>query len=345
MRTASASRSLDLGNNFLILGENVANIDEDEAASAVSGYWHWYGVPTFLRCPYQPDLTDTDIGLVGVPYSGGNSIERMQYLAPRAVRNRSTSYHRCHREFGINPFEMARVRDLGDAPMPRVLNPDLAAEDFQAYFRKVFQAGITPISIGGDHSITWPILRAARETHFSEPIGMIHFDSHTDCAPAGFGTRNHAAGFQLGTEDGIIDPKRTVQIGIRGHMAMLEMDDWARSNFAGCFTTADVAKQGVESILRQVREIIGDGPTYLSFDLDAIDPAYAPGVADPEINGLTIRETIALLQGFRGLNLIGADIVCYVPPLDNPAEITALAVSSMMLEMVALIADFRANKA
>ncbi len=322
----------------------MSELSEAEAAAAVSNYWHWYGIATFLRCPYQPDLKDTDIGLIGVPYCGGNSIERMQYLGPRAVRNRSTSYGRSHREFGINPFDLARVRDLGDAPMPRVLNPDMAAEDFKNYFCKVFQAGITPVSIGGDHSITWPILRAARETTFNEPLGMIHFDSHTDCGPPGFGTRNHAAGFQIGNEDGLIDPARTVQIGVRGHQASLAMDDYAKSNFARVFTTEDVANQGVASVLKEVREIIGDGPTYLSFDLDALDPAYAPAVADPEINGLTIREVTALLQGFRGLNLMGADIVCFVPPLDNAGEITALTISSMMLEMVALIAENKTQK-
>ncbi len=317
---------------------------EEEALAAVTGYWHWYGMATFLRCPFQPDLKDTDIGLVGVPYSGGNSIERMQYLGPRAVRNRSTSYHRSHRQFRINPFELVRVRDLGDAPMPRVLNPDMAAEDFQAFFCRVFEAGITPISVGGDHSVTWPILRAARQTRFPAPLGMIHFDSHTDAAPPGFGTRNHAAGFRMGAEDGLIDPRRTVQIGIRGHMASLEMDDWATENFARVFTTDEVAEKGVDSILQETREVIGDGPTYLSFDLDAIDPAYAPAVADPEVNGLTVREVMKLLQGFRGLNLMGADIVCFVPPLDNPAQTTALTISSMLLEMVTLIAAYKSQK-
>jgi guanidinopropionase len=321
------------------------DLSEADAQAAASGYWHWYGVPTFLRSPFQPDFKDTDIGLIGVPYSGGNSIERMQYLGPRAVRNRSTAYHRAHREFRINPFELVRVCDLGDAPMPRVLNPDLAAEDFQAWFQKVFEAGITPVSIGGDHSITWPILRAARKSRFPAPLGMIHFDSHTDAAPAMDGTRNHAAGFRIGAEDGLLDPRRTVQIGIRGHMASLLMDDWARANFARVITTQEVVEQGVEPVLREVRGIIGEGPTYLSFDLDAIDPAYAPGVADPEVNGLTVREVVQLLQGFRGVNLMGADIVCYCPPLDNAAQITALTVSSMMLELVTLIADLKTRKA
>lgn len=319
-------------------------LTEAEAAAAVAGYWHWYGVATFLGCPMAPDLKDTDIGLIGVPYSGGNAVERMQYLGPRAVRNRSTAYHRVHRQFRLNPFELARVRDLGDAPMPRALNPDSAAADFEAWFKKVFEAGITPISVGGDHSITWPILRAARKTRFSEPVGMIHFDSHTDACPANTGTRNHAAGFQIGTEDGLIDPRRTVQIGIRGHMAAMQMDDWATEHFARVFTTDDVVQQGVPAVLAEVRRIIGDGPTYLSFDLDAIDPTYAPGVADPEVNGLTIREVVQLMHGFRGLNLMGSDVVCYCPPLDNPSQLTALTISSMLLDMVALIADYRTRK-
>jgi guanidinopropionase len=313
----------------------------DAAASAPTTYWHWSGVPTFLRCPFQPDLKDTDIGLIGVPYSGGNSIERMQYLGPRAVRNRSSAYRRAHREFGINPFDLVRVRDLGDAPMPRVLNPDNAAEDFEAFFKKIFEAGITPVCIGGDHSITWPVLRAARKTKFPEPVGMIHFDSHTDAAPEGFGTRNHAAGFRIGTEDGLLDPKRTVQIGIRGHMALLEMDDWSKENFARVISTEDVVSKGVPAIISDVREIIGDGPVYLSFDLDSLDPAYAPAVADPEVNGLTLREVTQMIHGFRGLNFMGADIVCYCPPLDNTAQVTALTVSSMMLDFVALIADYK----
>ena len=302
-------------------------------------FWHWAGIPTFLRCPYQPDLKDTDIGLVGVPYSGGNTIERMQYLAPRAVRSRSASYHRTHRAFAFDPFAVARVSDLGDAPVGRAINPDTAAEDFQAFYMKIFAAGIVPVSVGGDHSITWPILRAARATRFAEPVGMIHFDSHTDAYPAGSVTRNNAAGFRTGAEDGVIDPRRTVQLGMHGPMASLDADDWAKANFARVIGLDAIVEAGVPAILRDVRSVIGDGPVYLSIDLDVLDPSYAPAVADPEVNGMTIRELIAFMHGFRGLNLIGADVVCYCPPLDNPAHTTALVISELLLESVALIAD------
>jgi guanidinopropionase len=319
-------------------------MNELDLESLATNYMHWYGLATFLRCPFQPDLKDTDVGLIGVPYSGGNPIERMQYLGPRAVRNRSTAYQRTHREFGINPFELVRVRDLGDAPIRRVLNPDMAAEDFQAYFEKVIAAGITPVSVGGDHSITWPILRAARHTRFRAPVGMIHFDSHTDTNPAAAATRNHAGGFRLGAEDGVIDPRRTVQIGMRGPMAALEQDDWAKENFARVITTEEFVARGVDDVLQDVRRVIGDGPAYLSFDLDALDPAYAPGVADPELDGLTLREVMKFLHGLRGVHLMGADVVCFCPPLDNPAQITAMTVSLLMLEAVSLIADYKRGR-
>jgi guanidinopropionase len=302
-------------------------------------YMHWFGPATFLRCPFEPNFRDTDIGLVGVPYCGGNLVERMQYLAPRAVRNRSMGYARAHREFGINPFELMRVRDLGDVPLTRALNLDLAAADFEDFFAKIFAAGIIPISIGGDHSITWPILRAARQTRFSTPLAMIHFDSHTDAYPAAGGTRNTAAGFRLGVEDGVIDAGRTVQIGIRGPLGALNQDEWAEQSGFRIITTEEFVTTGSEYVAQEVRRIIGNAPVYLSFDLDALDPAYAPGVADPELDGLTLREVRKLLHGLRGINLMGAEFVCYCPPLDNPSQITALTISLLMLEAVSLIAD------
>lgn len=314
-------------------------MEASDADQMLATYLHWYGPATFLRCPHQSTLTDVDIGLIGVPYSGGNIIERMQYLGPRAVRNRSAGYHRAHREFGIDPFALVRVRDLGDAPISRSIHPDLAAEDFQRFFESVFHAGITPISVGGDHSVTWPILRAARATHFPAPLGMIHFDSHTDAPPAMDATRNTAAGFRLGAEDGVIDPERTVQIGIRGPMGGLAQDDWAKEHFARVITTAEFVARGADEVRQEIQRVIGDGPAYLSFDLDAIDPAYAPGVADPEVGGLTMREVLQVLHGLRGTSLMGADVVCYCPPLDNAAQLTALTASALLLEFVTLIAD------
>jgi guanidinopropionase len=123
-------------------------------AAAIQGYWHWYGIATFMRCPLKLDMSDTDIGLIGFPYSGGNGIERMQYLGPRAVRDRAVAYCRSHRVFQVNPFSLLRISDLGDVPMPNILNPDLTARDAEAFYRRVDEHGIIPISVGGDHSVT-----------------------------------------------------------------------------------------------------------------------------------------------------------------------------------------------
>jgi guanidinopropionase len=307
--------------------------------SFAASYQHWFGPSTFLRCPYRPDLAATDIGVIGVPYAGGNPVEHMQYLGPRAIRNKSMGYARTHREFGINPFALARISDLGDVPMPNLLHPDLAADDSEAFFKKVFQAQIVPVSVGGDHSITWPILRAARATRFAEPLGIIHFDSHSDAIPPMFGTRNHAGGFRIGAEDGVIDPRRTIQIGIRGPMGEATMDDWARENFAAFITTESFLEQGPEAVIEKARATVGEQPTYLTFDLDVLDPSDAPGVADPEIDGIRIREILKVIRGLPALNLMGADIVCYCPPLDNPCGITALTASLLLLEFVTIIAE------
>ena len=321
----------------------VEDLTPEEVTQLASTLLYWSGIPTFLRCPYRPDMSGTDIGLIGFPYSGGNHIERMQYLGPRAVRHRSSSYHRHLREFRIDPFAVLRVSDLGDVPLPRVFNPDLTAEDAENFYRKVHERGIVPITIGGDHSVTTPILRAiaGKQSRHGGPIGMIHFDSHADTATPFGGTRHHAgAAFRIGVEEGLIDPARTVQIGFHGPQPAPYIDDWSRERFT-VIALQDLVENGIEQVASDVRRVVGSGPTYLSFDLDVLDPAYAPAAADPEINGMTTRELFALLNKLRGVNLIGADIVCFCPPLDNAAQTTAMTISQIMLQFVFHMAEYR----
>jgi guanidinopropionase len=311
--------------------------------AAGAGFQHWSGVATFLRCPHQPDMSNTDIGLIGFPYSGGNSVERMQYLGPRALRNRSMAYRRTPRDFQIDPFAMARVTDLGDVPLPSVLNPDLATKDAEVFYRRVHELGIVPITVGGDHSITTPILRAMGGAHSRHkgPMGMIHFDAHSDTYPEMGGTRHHAgAAFRIGVEENLIDPARTIQIGFHGPLASPSQDNWSRERFT-VVTLQDMIDRGLDWVASEVHRVIGKGPAYLSFDLDVIDIAYAPAVADPEVNGMTTRELFALLNKLRGVNLAGADIVCFCPPLDTPAQITALTASEILLKFVAHVAEYK----
>lgn len=322
--------------------QELAGADLTEAAH---GFQHWAGVATFLRCPYRPDMADTDIGLIGFPYSGGNLIERMQYLGPRALRNRSTAYRRILRGFEIDPFTACRISDLGDVPLASGLNPDLAAAEAEEFFKRVHERDIIPITIGGDHSITTPILRAISGEHSRHkgPIGMIHFDSHSDTYLPAAGTKHHAgAAFRIGVDEKLIDPARTIQIGLHGPIAHPAQDLWASENLT-TITLHDILDQGIDRVAYEIRRIIDFGPTYLSFDLDVLDMAYAPAVADPEVNGMTTRELFTLLHKLRGLNIVGADIVCFCPPLDNPAQTTALTASQILLHFVSHIAEYRAR--
>jgi guanidinopropionase len=315
----------------------------EEASGLSSTYWHWHGVPTFLRSPYRPDMGDTDVGLIGFPYSGGNAVERMQYLGPRAVRNRSSAYRRMHRAFQLDPFKNLRVSDLGDVPLPRILNPDDTAHDAEQFYRSVHERGIIPITVGGDHSITAPVLRAiaGERSRLKGPIAMIHFDAHADSFGPMAGSLNHAgAGFKIGVDEGLIDPKRSVQIGFHGPVAALQQDDWSIANYT-VIGLQDCIDRGIDWVASEVHRVVGSSPAYLSLDLDVLDIAYAPGVADPEVNGMTSRELFSLLDKFRGINLVGADIACFCPPLDNPGQITALTASEILLQYVALIADYR----
>jgi guanidinopropionase len=320
-----------------------------DAAKAVATYFWWQGVPTFLACPTADRLADVDIGLVGVPYSGGNVIDRMQYLAPRAVRSRSTSYHRAHRRFGIDPFSLCRIRDAGDVPIPGAGVPEMANRDIQAFFERFDQSGTIPIAVGGDHSITLPILRAiagAKSRH-KGPVAMIHLDAHTDCVPLAMGgSILHAAAWPAAlVQEGLIDPRRTIQIGIRGQMADLRQDDFARDLGFRLLGTDEFFDIGVAAVVAETRRVVGDGPVYVTWDMDALDPIYAPAVTDPEADGLTMRDSIKFLNGLRGLNIVGADIVEFGPPMDPPGiGITVFHATHILHELVTLTADSLAKR-
>jgi guanidinopropionase len=310
-------------------------------------FW-WSGIATYLGCPPATDPAEADIGLAGVPFCGGNPITRMQYLAPREVRSASMAFHRAHRRFGINPFALCRIRDLGDAPIPRLLVPEQAVLDIEAFFRPFDTRGTVPVSVGGDHSITLPILRAIAgpDSRHRGPVAMIHLDAHTDCCPLELGgTTLHAGPFHTLAKEGLIDPRRTIQIGIRGQMADLTQDDWARDLGFRILGTDEFLDMGVAAVVDEARRVVGDAPVYISWDMDALDPIYAPAVSDPEADGLSMHDAIRLLNGLRGLNIIGADVCEFCPPLDPPNMLTVLHATHIFHELVTLIADKIAARA
>ena len=327
--------------------------DDLEADRKSSQSWYWWGIPTFFRCPWNEDPAAADIALVGVPHSSGNgSTERDQHLGPRAVRNVSGFYRRAHGVHGFSPWDVARVNDLGDVPLPEAMNNEASVRDIEAFYARLDQAGTKPVSVGGDHSITGPILKAiagpGRKLSGGKPCALIHFDAHTDSydnLPHWLGAKRSAAHWAAYTvNEGAVDPSRSVQIGMRGHPSSSihagGVGGSSRALGYKVITMAEFEELGIAETLRIIRARVGGMPAYITFDLDCLDPSVAPGVSnlEPGFGGFSIREATRLLQGCKGLDIIGGDAVCLMPTKDSPNQITAQVAMVMMFEMISLIA-------
>jgi guanidinopropionase len=293
-------------------------------------------IATFMRAPLASSLDQVDIGLIGVPTDLGVTNRPGARHGPREIRNSSSLMRAYNLALGVNPYELCRIADLGDVHLSHRYDLEKQNEDIEAFFREVHAAGVLPISAGGDHSITYPIFRAIAA---DEPIGMVHIDAHTDTWGEFYGSKfTHGAPFRLAVEAGVLDPKRTIQIGIRGGQNFMDGIDFSLSHGMRVVFIEEFAQLGVEGIIEEARKVVGDGSTYVSFDVDGLDPVYAPGTGTPEIGGITTLEAQRLLRGLRGLNLIGGDVVEVAPPYDQTGN-TALVGATIMFEILCLIAD------
>ncbi len=308
---------------------------------------YWWGIPTLFRCPNMPALGQ-DIALVGVPHSTGNgTTERDQHLGPRALRNVSAIGRRVHSAFNIDPWSMAKIVDVGDVPFPRANNNEDCIANITAFFKIVADTGARPVSIGGDHSITGGIVQALGGSKLAngQPISFLHLDAHTDVftkVDHFLGAKKSAAhwGAYL-ADEGKIDPARSMQIGLRGHPRTL---DWLQPSYDygyNIVTMRDFRQRGIQDVVAQTRQILGDSPVYITFDLDCLDPTVAPAVANIEASekGFDVDEAIGILRAARGLNIIGGDVVCMMPTKDSPNNITALTASAVMFEIISMIAE------
>ena len=299
------------------------------------------GLPTFMRCPYQEDLDAVDIALIGVPYDGGVTNRTGARHGPREIRNQSSLMRRINQATGISPHELARVADVGDAWVQSPFTLEASLDEIQASFARLHDAGVIPIAAGGDHSITLPIFRAiARE----QSVGMIHFDAHCDTGDDYLGSKfHHGAPFRRAVEEGLLDPKRTIQIGIRG--SLNDATQWQFSHDSGMrvIYMEEFYELGVKATVEEARRVVGDGPTYLSFDVDGLDPVYAPGTGTPEVGGITTLEAQIMIRGLQGLHLIGGDVVEVAPPFD-PTGNTALVGATLMFEELCVIAESFSRK-
>ena len=293
------------------------------------------GIPTFLRTPYCANFENLDIVLAGVPFDGGVTLRPGARFGPREIRNMSSLTRTTHHVTGFNPFQACRVGDIGDVPFRDLYHLERSHEDIRRFFEPIFAAGKIALTAGGDHSITYPIFQAMRP---KSPIGMIHIDAHTDTWDEFMGSKfNHGSPFRRAVESGLLDPCRTIQIGIRGAQNSDAGWRFSLENGMRVVFIEEFEARGVAAIVSEARRVIGDGPAYLSLDVDGLDPVFTPGTGTPEIGGLTTREALSLLRGLEGLNLIGGDVVEVAPPYD-PSGNTALVAATLMYEILCLLA-------
>jgi guanidinopropionase len=290
------------------------------------------GVPTFLSLPYVTNIAGLDVAAIGVPMDLGVTNRPGARFGPRAVRTieRIGPYHP---GFRTVPKAELRAADVGDVPFRSRFSLEQSLEDIERYYTAIRAAGVRPLSVGGDHSITYPILKALGR---GEPVGLVHIDAHCDTMGAFDGSKFHHGGpFRLAVLDGVLDPERTIQIGIRGSSNMF----WEFSHVSGMTVIymEDLQKLGVAGVIERARKVIGDDPVYISVDVDGFDPAFAPGTGTPEVGGLTSAEGIALLRGLAGLQVIGADVVEVAPQYD-PSTNTSQLAAQLLFEQFALMA-------
>jgi guanidinopropionase len=299
------------------------------------------GISTFLDLALRidavahDDFDGLDVALVGVPMDLGVTNRSGSRFGPRAVRQveRVGPYHHVHK---LLPSARVKAADIGDVPFRSRFSLEQSHEDIERYFERLVRAGVAPVSVGGDHSITLPILKALGR---DRPVGMIHIDAHCDTGGPFEGSKFHHGGpFREAVLAGVLDPERTIQIGIRGNSEYL----WEFSYDSGMTVihAEEFMALGLEKAIAKIRHVVGSGPTYLSFDIDSLDPAFAPGTGTPEIGGLSSREAMGLIRGCAGLDIVGGDMVEVAPQYDATTN-TAHAGAQMLFEIFSVVAMAR----
>jgi agmatinase len=296
------------------------------------------GVRTFMRLPNVQDLKNSDAAIVGAPFDTGATFRAGARFGPEAIRSASHLLRRYNPGQDVSIFDHLSVIDYGDVPVvPGYI--EASYERIEEGLEPIHRAGVVPVVLGGDHSIALPELRAAAAVH--GPLALVQFDSHPDTWDAYFGEKHtHGTPFRRAVEEGLLRPERSIQVGMRG--SIYDEGDWnaAREMGFALVPTDAVRKVGVRETIGRIRERVDDAKVYVSFDVDFVDPAFAPGTGTPEIGGFTSREAQEFVRGLRGLNMVGCDVVEVYPQYD-PAQITALLAANVAHEFLSLIALLR----
>lgn len=293
------------------------------------------GIATMMRLPHLSSAEGLDACFVGVPMDIGTSNRSGTRFGPRQIRTESVMLRPYNMATRAAPFDSLSVADIGDVPT----NPyDLkdSVRLIEAFFDdKILRHGVRPLTLGGDHTLVLPILRAMAKKH--GPVGLVHVDAHADINDTMFGEKiAHGTPFRRAVEDGALDPKRVVQIGLRGTGYAAEDFDWPREQGFRVVQAEECWHKSLTPLMEEVRAQVGDGPVYLSFDIDSLDPAYAAGTGTPEIGGLTVPQGLEIIRGCRGLNLVGCDLVEVSPPYDTTGN-TAITAANLLFEMLCVL--------
>jgi agmatinase len=295
------------------------------------------GVRTFMRLPNNQDLENADAAIVGAPFDTGASFRAGARFGPEGIRSASHLLRPYNPSLGVPIFERLSVIDYGDVPVV----PGYTEESYEkiaAALKAVHRSGVVPIVLGGDHAIALPELRAAASVH--GPLALLQFDSHADAWDSFFGMpHNHGTVFRRAVEEGLLDPSRSVQVGMRG--SLYEGGDLEASRALGfeLITTDEVREVGIPAVIDRIRDRVSDAKVYVSFDVDFVDPAFAPGTGTPEVGGFTSREAQEFLRGLVGIDLAGCDVVEVYPSYDSPGQVTSLLAANVAYELLTLIAS------
>ena len=300
------------------------------------------GVPSFMRLPHlnfdSPEIADLDIGLIGVPWDAGTTNRPGPRHGPRQMRDLSTMIRAMNGATGVKPFDLVNFADLGDVPINPADIQD-SMERITTFYKSVMAQGITPMTVGGDHLTSLPVLRALAA---DGPLGMIHFDAHTDLFESYFGgyKYTHGTPFRRAIEEGLLDPKRVIMIGIRGTMYDGEDIEFGRANGVTIIQIEEFFERGIKDVMAQAREIAGDQPTYCSYDIDFVDPTFAPGTGTPEVGGPNSFQALQVVRELHDVNLIGMDLVEVSPPFDQSGATSWLGIS-IVFEMMCMLAQVK----
>lgn len=306
----------------------------NQPASALSSP-RFCNTGTFMRIPHMTEAKDLDFAIFGIPFDTASSYRSGSRFGPAAIRSISAMMKPNNVIMGVNILENLKGADYGDVNVtPGYIHPTYEA--IERELQPIVDAGIIPIGLGGDHSVTLGEMRAVAKKY--GPIAMVHFDSHSDICDEVFGQKyNHGTPFRRALEEGLVDASHSIQIGMRGSLYDPNEHQIARDLGYDLIPAHEVRKMGFEALIKRIHERVGDKPVFLTFDIDFVDPAYAPGTGTPEVAGFTALETLELIRALKDLNFVAFDVVEVLPAYDS-GEITAYMAANICFEFISILA-------